>query len=250
MKKKLLSIGLGISLLLPVSSAYAAFEFADAYTLMTYSGNSNQFVTALGVTRGDAIDAKKSKAYIEIYKDGVYQDSADSDVVNDAYSYAKVNVTDRKATFSAKTNHKIWDYKGKTLTRTTKDSLVSDGPRKKVQMNELRSEQENARLSDSWDELRNDFILSEDEWDIYDYFDTDLITQQMSEDEATSFNDTVLEAIIDVREKDDLVPAVLVNKELNVAKVLFEREEGAGTKVAITLEKNGDSWAVGEIEEQ
>ncbi|WP_103106299.1 hypothetical protein [Brevibacillus reuszeri] len=207
-------------------------------------------MSALGVTKGKPLDVHYSKTYIEIYKNGVFQDNDDSGKVSGSYSYAVVKVTNQHTNYSAKTNHKIWDAYGEPKAEISKASSTAKLAANEGKMSQLRSEQENNKLNDSWEELKTEFMVTDNEWKAYDYFDTDLITQQMNEKEATSFNDTVLEAITDVREKGDLVPVVLVNKELNVAKILFEREEGKGEKIEITLEKNGETWAVNGVEKQ
>ncbi|WP_103106300.1 hypothetical protein [Brevibacillus reuszeri] len=90
----------------------------------------------------------------------------------------------------------------------------------------------------SWSKGINRLNVSTTNYLQFNYFDTDKITQKMGDEEATSFNDTLLNSLISVRKKGDLVPIVLINKELSEAILVFQENEGKGGFVGIFMSVN------------
>ncbi|RAT98673.1 hypothetical protein [Brevibacillus sp. Leaf182] len=121
MKRKLfLTVASSLLAVTAVSSvAFAALGFKSSQTFTVVSATyDDKYMSALGRTEGNS-DTVKAKVYVEIYKDGKFQDSA-VDERDGKWAEAQVDVTYGKGKYTAKSNHKIWDAAGKTKTTTTK----------------------------------------------------------------------------------------------------------------------------------
>ncbi|NRQ53512.1 hypothetical protein [Brevibacillus sp. HD1.4A] len=116
-----LSIASSIIAVSAVSSvAFAALGFDSSQTYTVVSKTyGDKYASALGRTEGNS-DTVKAKVYVEIYKNGVFQDSAVSENKG-TYAEAQVDVSyDKNGKYTAKSDHKIWDASGNTKTKTTK----------------------------------------------------------------------------------------------------------------------------------
>ncbi|WP_312117420.1 hypothetical protein [Brevibacillus reuszeri] len=104
----------------------------------------------------------------------------------------------------------------------------------------------------SWSKGIDRLKVSTTDYLQFNYFETNKITQKMGDEEATSFNDTLLESFISVRKKGDLVPVVLMNRELSKSILVFQENEGKGGFVGIFMSVDSSTgkkkWQLDSIE--
>ncbi|WJQ81225.1 hypothetical protein [Brevibacillus brevis] len=105
------------------------------------------------------------------------------------------------------------------------------------------------RIKRSWSEGIDRLEVPVSNYLRFNYFETDQITQKMGDEEATSFNDTLLNSLISVRKTGDLVPIVLIDQSFNNAILVFQKNEGKGGFVGIFMSNEGtQKWKVNSID--
>ncbi len=104
------------------------------------------------------------------------------------------------------------------------------------------------KLDKSWNESLNKFDLNRNDWRFFDWFNTEEITVSMSEADKSNYLDSLTNSVNSVRQKGDLVPIVLVNRDITKTIVLFQRNEGEGKSVKVVLiakkSKQGTNWVI------
>ncbi len=117
------------------------------------------------------------------------------------------------------------------------------------------------KIEKSWSNALKAYAIDDSEWTKIDYADSIHLTETLSQEEKTSFIDSMYGAMEKYSKIGDMMPLMLVNEDKSKVVILFQHDEGKGKTVKIELALKGEAnsltndgasrkWTVENVEEK